>query len=97
MDSVLTLLGLVYRARKAFLGESVLDSLKDVKLMFLASDISEKSRERYLKKCAFYNIEHIDGFSSEELSNALGKKNIKVIGVIDEGFKTSILKKMKED
>ena len=97
MDSVLKLLGLVYRAKKIVLGEEVLESIKDVKLMLIASDTSDKSVERYLKKCHYYNIEYISKYSSDELSNALGKNNIKLIGIVDEGFKQSLLKKIKEE
>lgn len=92
MDKMLNTLGLAYRAKKVVLGEEVLENIKRVKLLFIASDISEKSRERFLKKCSFYSIEFINEFNSEELSNALGKQNVKVIGVIDEGFTKSLLK-----
>ena len=42
MDKILSLLGLSYRAGKLLLGESVLENMKDVKLLILASDASEK-------------------------------------------------------
>ena len=97
MDSVLKLLGLVYRAKKLVLGEEVLERISDVKLMFIASDSSEKSKERYLKKCHFYNIEYIDKYNSLDLSSSIGKNNVKLIGIIDEGFKKTLLKKIKEE
>ena len=93
MDKMLTTLGLAYRAKKTVLGEEVLNQISNIKLMFIASDISEKSRERFEKKCSFYNIEHIDEFNGEQISNCLGKNNVKVIGIIDEGFKKSLLNK----
>ena len=46
MDDVLKLLGLAYRAGKLILGEEVLRRIRKVRLLFLASDISEGSRER---------------------------------------------------
>lgn len=97
MDSVLKLLGLVFRAKKLVLGEEVLERISDVKLMFIASDSSEKSKERYLKKCHFYNIEYIDKYDSSVLSSSIGKNNVKLIGIIDDGFKKSLLKKMEEE
>lgn len=93
MDKLLLTLGLAYRASKLLLGEDVLNVINKVKLIIIASDISEKSRQRILKKCSFYNIEYIDSYSSEQISNALGKNNIKVVGVIDDGFKKSLLNK----
>ena len=92
-DKILNLLGLAYRAHKTDLGEQVLKRIGNVKLLILASDISEKSRERYLKKCHYYWIDSMEDFSSVELSQALGKENVKVIGIIDEGFKKTILEK----
>ncbi len=91
-DKTLDLLGLAYRAHKTVLGEQVLKQIRKVKLLILASDISVKSRERYMKKCYYYHIDSRSDFSSVELSQALGKENVKVIGIIDEGFKQTILK-----
>ena len=94
MAEALKLLGLVYRAKKMVLGEDILNNLQKVKLIFIASDISDKSRERIEKKCAFYNIDYIDRFTALELSSALGKNNVKTIGIIDEGFKKALIEKL---
>ena len=93
MADALKTLGLAYRARKVVLGEEVLNRIGKVRLLVIASDISEKSRERYEKKCYYYGIDHVDDYSSAELSEALGKNNVKVIGILDEGFKDALLKK----
>ncbi len=95
MDKILNILGLAYKARKVVLGEEVLNRISKVRVMFLASDLSEKSRERYEKKCFYYSIEHIDSYSSEELSSSLGRNNIKVLGITDDGFAQSIMKKIR--
>lgn len=93
MDNRLNTLGLAYRAKKIVLGEEVLNQIKLVKLMIISSNISDKSRERFLKKCHYYNIDYIDEFDYETISKALGKENVKVVGIVDEGFAKSILKK----
>ena len=95
MDSVLSLLGLIYRAKKMYLGETNLDNIKSVQYLFIASDTSLKSKERYLKKCAYYNIPYNTNYSQEQLSSAIGKTNVKVIGINDSGFTKSILNKLK--
>ncbi len=92
MDNTLNILGLAYKARKAVLGEEIFNRISKVRLIFLASDLSEKSRERYEKKCFYYNIEHIDAYDSAQLSAALGKNNVKTVGITDEGFARSIMK-----
>ncbi len=94
MDKILSLLGLSYRAGKLLLGENVLDNMKEVKLLILAADASEKTKERYAKKCAFYHIGCIDRYDSEALSKALGKRGIKAAGLTDEGFRDAILKEL---
>ncbi|MBQ1534360.1 MAG: ribosomal L7Ae/L30e/S12e/Gadd45 family protein [Erysipelotrichaceae bacterium] len=94
MDNVLQLLGLAYRARKTVLGEEVLKQIKKVKILFIASDASEKSRERYEKKCSFYEIPHIDRFDGSQLSEALGKRNVKFVGITDQGFARTLLNKI---
>ena len=94
MDDALRLLGLAYKAKKIVLGEEVLEQLSKIRLLLIASDISEKSRERFEKKCHYYNIEHIDVFTAEQLSMALGKENVKVIGITDKGFVQSLKKKI---
>ncbi|MBR2787645.1 MAG: 50S ribosomal protein L7ae [Erysipelotrichaceae bacterium] len=95
MDKILNILGLAYKARKVVLGEEVLNRISKVRVIFLASDLSEKSRERYEKKCFYYSIEHIDSYSCEELSSSLGRNNIKVLGITDDGFAQSIMKKIR--
>jgi len=95
MNSVLSLLGLIYISKKLVLGEEVLNQIKKVKFLFIASDASDKTKERYLKKCDYYNIPYTTNFSGEQLAKSLGKANIKIIGIIDEGFTQTILNKLK--
>ena len=92
MNKVLNTLGLAYKAKKVVFGDDILDNFNKVKLLIIASNISDKSRIRFLNKCEYYNVDYIDEFSSEEISKALGKANIKTVGIIDEGFKKPLLK-----
>ena len=94
MDDFLNLLGLVYKAKKLVLGEEVLKQIDKVKLLIIASDISIKSKQRFEKKAHYYNIEIIDNYSAEQLSKCLGKKIVKAIGIVDQGFKQALLKKI---
>ena len=95
MDKVLSLFGLCYRAGNILLGEKCLDNMAKVKLVVVASDISSISKERYLKKCHYYNVSLIDTFSSYELSRALGRGLVKSFGITDEGFAKAIKEKYK--
>ena len=86
MDKRLNNLGLAYRAKKIVLGEDVITKMPNLKLVYIASDISPLSLKRVLKKCDFYKVSYVNTFSSNDISNALGKTNIKLIGIMDDGF-----------
>lgn len=95
MDKALQLLGLMYKAKRMILSEGeVLDHLSDIRFMVIASDISQKSKERFLKKCSYYKIEYCDKYSTIELSNAIGKDNVKVMGLTDKGFVKAFVEKL---
>ncbi len=95
MDEILSLLGLSQRANKVLYGENLIDNMGKVKLLFLGKDASDKTKERFLKKCRYYEIPFLESYESEELSRAIGKRNVKIIGITDEGFASSMLSKRK--
>lgn len=97
MDKILSLLGLANRANKLYLGDKCLDNMNKVKYLFIGSDASEKSKERYIKKCYYYKVPYNLDYSSIDLSSAIGKDNCKILGLIDTGFKNTIDKYLKED
>jgi len=94
MDDTLQFLGLIYRAGKLVLGEEILKQIKKIRLLIIASDISEKSRQRLEKKAYYYQIPMINSYSSEQISSALGKNNVRVIGIKDEKIKQTLLNKI---
>ena len=95
MDNILSLIGLAYKAKKIYLGKQNLDNLKDIKYMFIASDASDKTKERFIKKCNYYSIEYCLDINGEQLSKAIGKDNVKIIGINDEAFVEMIKDKFK--
>ena len=89
---VLALLGLAMRAGKLLWGtESVLKRFINAKLIILASDCSALTADKFSKKGFHYNIKILQTFSSAEISRALGKSNIKVVAVCDQGFSEKIM------
>lgn len=88
--AILNLLGLATRARKIVLGEGMvlqtLTSSNQNLLVFLADDAGKNITKKIGDKAEFYNHTVFTGFSSDELSNAIGNKNRKVVLVIDKGF-----------
>lgn len=93
-ERVLNLLGLATKAGLLVSGEDiVIDAMrkKKAKIVFLASDCSESTLEKFKNKCFYYKIELNTMFSSEDLSRSIGKTR-KIIAVIDNGFYKSIKK-----
>lgn len=82
-------LGLAYRARKLVIGtEMTIESIRKQKihLVILAHDASQLTQKKILDKASFYHVEVSQALSSQQLSDAIGKRGIKVIGVTDRGF-----------
>lgn len=83
------IIGLAYRARKITIGtEMTLDSLRKKKLyaIILANDASQLTQKKVRDKAKTYETPVLDDLDSLTLSNAIGKTDIKVIGITDKGF-----------
>ena len=93
-DKIINLLGLIRRANKMVMGETILEYFAKGKIHYviIASDASDKTKERYLKKCDYYHIAYETSLSSDDLAHAVGRNNVKTIGITDEGFAKSLLK-----
>lgn len=93
-QKILNLLGLATRANLLVSGEDiVIDAIqkKKAKIVFLGSDASENTLDKFQKKCFYYNIELNTMFTSEELSRSIGKTRM-VLAIVDSGFQKSIKK-----
>lgn len=95
VDKVLSLLSLIRKANKMFLAKDILDNFRygSVHYVFIASDASAKTKERYLKKCRYYDCPYCLDYDSESLSKAIGKYNVMTIGINDKGFAKLIMEK----
>ena len=93
-DKILSTLGLMYRAKCLIFADAILEGFAKgrVKYLLLAKDASDKTKERYLKKCYYYQIPYCLDYDSDELSMALGKRNVRTIGVIDKGLASLLIK-----
>ena len=94
-----SLLGLSRRAGKVSLGtDSVLDNLgsKKIFLIFVASDASPATIDKVIRKGFYYKIPVVKSFDTLFLDKSLGTSNIKVLGILDKGFSTAMLKEVSE-
>jgi len=83
-------LGLALIANKLTIGTTL--SLKAIrngkaKLVLIATDASEKTIKNITDKASFYNVPVLLKYDTLTLSKPVGRKNIKVICILDEGFK----------
>lgn len=95
MNKILSLLGLAKKAGKVIVGtDAVISKLQDntLHLIFLASDASFATIDKLEKKSFYYNVKIIKSFTSDELSDAIGSNNNKVLGIQDNGFAKAMLK-----
>jgi ribosomal protein L7Ae-like RNA K-turn-binding protein len=96
---MINLLGLAARARKITSGTEITINgvrSKKVKLVLLATNASDNTKKLVYDKCKTYNTKVIELYDSIALSNAIGKNNIMVVGIIDIGFSNKMLKLEKE-
>jgi len=90
---VLNFLGLAMRAGKVIAGESLVIEairMKKVSLVFLASDSGVSTCKKVTDKAKFYGVKVIELFTSDELSQAIGKSR-KVLAVSDKGFTARLI------
>lgn len=97
MNNILSTLGLVKKAGKLASGtDMVLEKLASSKvyLIFVASDASPSTIDKVERKGFFYKVPVVKSFTSNELNDAIGCENVKVIGILDSGFAKSLKKNL---
>lgn len=57
-----------------------------IKLVIIAKDISEKSRENIKFVCTNNEVKVIEFSTMEALGNIIGKKNRAIVGIKDKNF-----------
>ncbi len=86
INNIIGIIGLAARARKISFGaDSVEEDIKKrkVKLVIVAEDSSDRTKEKFKKICELNNIPIIIDGKIEELSKAIGKSNKAIIGIKD--------------
>lgn len=88
-NSFLNFLGITKKAGKLLEGYNKCEEAikkKQVSLLILSADISENSKEKFIRYCNTYNVFYIECCSKFELGYALGKEEINVLGVTDSNM-----------
>ena len=94
MNKTLNYLGLERRAGFLITGtDAVIASLENkAKLVLVATDASSATKDKLSRKCYFYKVPVLEIFDTDQIANAIGQKNPKVIAITSEGFSEQILK-----
>ncbi len=82
-------LGLAYKAKKVIIGtDYVIDAMRqgEVFLILLANDASDNTKKKISDKAKTYQVVVNHEYTSHDLASALGKHDIKVLGIKDRGF-----------
>lgn len=93
------MLGLAMRSGKCVCGaEACEKGVKSgkVKMALLDYGVSPNTRKRFADMCACRGIRLIELKECQRLGRSIGKENIKIIGITDNGFCINILKKFEE-
>lgn len=92
-------LGLATKAGKLVTGyNTCLDMMPGgkLKLIILARDVGENTREKFRKKCEFYGLPMRIGLEADEMSKAVGKTDKGIFGITDQGFAKSMMSVIDE-
>lgn len=92
-------IGLAFRAKKVVVGiDLTISSLRmgRLQLILLATDASHTTKKKIYDKAKHYQIEVIEELSSFQISNAIGKDDIKVIGISDRGFSQLLMNQRRK-
>ena len=99
MNETLALIGIARKANMLLYGDKLSKSIKtrSIKLVVFTNDATERSKKHLISQCEYYKVIYLvidDGFA---LSQAIGKENIKVVGITDEGIADRILKTKRNE
>lgn len=99
MNKILSYLGFAKKANQLSSGHVVLDAVRAnrAKLVIVAEDTSDRSKKQLQDKCRYYHVPCYVVLSSEEISQAIGRNNIKTVSINDTNFASAVLKEIERN
>ena len=94
-DKALAMIGLAQKAGKIVSGEFATEKTGKAALVIVAGDASENTKKMFTNMCAFYEVPVYIYSDKETLGHAIGKQFRASLAVVDEGFRNTIEKHLK--
>ncbi|MEA5026432.1 putative ribosomal protein YlxQ [bioreactor metagenome] len=94
MSKVHDLIGIARRANKLVYGDALHRSIRKQQpaLVVIASDASLRTTKHLLSQCDYYMVPYIIVENTGLISQAIGKANVKAVGINEQGIAKEILK-----
>lgn len=99
INRIYSMIGLAMKAGKIAFGADMCEEKiknKAAYLVILAEDLSDKTKDKFIKLANLYNINIVIFGEIDLLSNSIGKSNKGIFTVLDQGFSNKILQMVKE-
>lgn len=99
INRIYSMIGLAMKAGKVGFGADMCEEkIKNgnAYLIILAEDMSDKTKDKFIKLASLYNINIVIFGEIDLLSKCIGKSNKGVFTILDEGFGNKILQMVKE-
>lgn len=99
ITKIYSMLGLAMKAGKVAFGSDMCEEkIKKgtVSLLIIAEDLSDNTKDKFIKLANLNNINYIIFGEIDLLSNSIGKINKGIIAVLDVGFGNKIMQMVKE-
>lgn len=100
MDKFFNFLSIAKKSNNLLEGYSKCDDYRNstkIYLFIMSNNLSDKSKSKFKKHCETNNIPYIEDFLKEDLGNALGRKEVMLLGVLDEGIAKKLLSIYEEE
>lgn len=100
MNSFFNFLGIAKKSGTLIEGYSKCDDLRNkinISLFIISKDLSESSRNKFIKHCIEKEIPYIYDFSKSELGDPIGRDEIMILGISDNNIAQKLLKLYEEE
>lgn len=100
MNKFFNFLGLTKRSGNVIEGYSKCDderNKKSIYLFILSPDASENSRKKFKNHCINNNIKYIEDFTKEELGDAIGRLEVKILAIKDKNMAEKLISLYQEE